>query len=153
MAIYSDDQPDRPNKEPGGGEAQRYSISREMLIRMRDEDALLVRKTDMDRYIAEARSLESHTSNWVAAAWALICIATSLFVAAATVPDQFLLFGLSALFCVIGVFVCLVANRQVNRGRRDAAEKLAGEMERAPVDHVEIRPLRPDDLLPPPSSA
>lgn len=140
-AMYSDDQPDKPAKKPDSG-IQRYSVSREMFIRMRDEDALLVRRADMERYIAEARTLQGHYSNWVAALWALLGIAASLIVGAITATGQMALFGSSAVLCLLGAFGCFIADRQVNQARRGAAEKLAREMENAPVDLVEIRPLK-----------
>jgi hypothetical protein len=148
--MYSDDQPDKPAKRPDDG-VQRYSVSREIFIRMRDVDALLVRKSDMERYVEEARTLKAHYSNWVAALWALLGIAASLFVAAATATGQLVLFGSSAALCLLGAFGCFIADRQVNQGRQAAAEKLARDMENAPVDLVEIRPLRSDEDLPPPA--
>lgn len=150
--VYSDDQPDKPNKQPGE-EGTRYAVSREIFIRMRDEDAILIRNTDMQRYITAVRELEGQSNNWIAAAWALIGITASLAVAAATVPGQLLTFAVFALLCALGGLGCFIAHRQVNQQNQEAAEKIAREMEEAPVDHVEIRRLRPDDPLPPPASS
>lgn len=148
-AIYSD-QPDQPDKHPEEG-AQRYAISQQMLIKMGRDNAFLVRKSDWERYIKSVRNLDGPSSNWIAAAWALIGIAVSLAGIAVTVSGQLLMFGVFAFLCSLGAVGCFVADRQVNQRRRDAAEELAREMEEAKVDQVEIVPLR--SKTPPPPSA
>ncbi|HWJ42794.1 MAG TPA: hypothetical protein VNR67_05110 [Solirubrobacterales bacterium] len=150
--IYSDDQPDRADKanRQSGDEEMAYAVPQKILIRMRDEDAILVRRPDMERYIKEVRELEGRSTSWVAAASTLVGVAVSLGVVAATVPGQLLTYLVLALFCTLGAFGCLIAHRQVNRQKRNAAEKIAREMEEAPVDEVVIRRMRPNDPLSPP---
>jgi len=143
MTAYSDDQPSRSEKHPVEG-VGRYAISQEMLIKMRREGALLVRESDMQRYIKTIRSLDGHSSNWIAAAWALIGISASLAGISVTVSGQLLMFGMFAFLCALGALGCFIADRQVNQRRKDAAEELAREMEDAEVDQVEIVPLRSD---------
>lgn len=140
-AAYSDDQPNRSEKHSVEG-VGRYAISQEMLIKMGREGTLLVRERDMQRYIKEIRNLDGHSSNWIAAAWAMIGISASLAGISVTVPGQLLMFGMLALCCALGALVCFTANRQVNQQQKDAAEELAKEMEEAEVDRVEIIPAR-----------
>jgi|GEM_PF-5474357 len=149
--IYSDDQPDQPDKHPEEG-AHRYAISHEMLIKMGRDNALLVRKSDWERYIKSIRNLDGVSSNWIAAAWALIGIAVSLAGIAVTVSGQLLMFGVFAFLFGLGAAGCFVADRQVNQRRKDEAEELAREMEEAKVDQIEIVPLRSPKTLPPPAS-
>jgi hypothetical protein len=146
--VYSEDQPDKPDKHPVEDEGiHRYAVPQEMLIRMRREGALLVRKNDWNRYIKSIRNLEAHSSNWIAATWALIGIAATMAGIALTIPGQLLMFGGFALLCGLGAWGCFIADKQVNRGRRDVAEELAGEMEEATVDQVEMIPLRSGEIL------
>jgi hypothetical protein len=148
--VQAEEQPDRPDKDPiEGGGAHRYAVSQEMLFRMRSENALFVRKAEWRRYIKQIESLESHSSNWIAAAWALIGIAASLGGIALSVSSLLLMFGVFAILCGIGAWGCFIADRQVNRGRRNAAQELAKEMEEADLDEVEIIPLRAGEEPPP----
>lgn len=148
--AHAEEHPDRPDQDPiEGGGTHRYAVSQELLIRMRKEGALLVRKADWDRYVKNIDSLEQRSSNWIAAAWALIGIAVSLAGIAVTVSALLLMFGGFAILFGLGAWGCFIADRQVNQHRKNAAQELAREMEEAEVDEVEMIPLRPGEEPPP----
>jgi Flp pilus assembly protein TadB len=147
--IYSDDQPPKPEKQPGD-EGTDYAVQRKIRIRIGDEDLIGVRRLDWSRYIGEVRRLEGKSSGWIAAASTLFGIAASLAVAAATVPGQFLTFSVLAMVCLFWALGCLLSHRQVNRQRQDAAEKLAREMEDAVIDQSGVK-RAPADPFPPPA--
>jgi hypothetical protein len=151
-AIYADDQPEKPEKQPVEQEgAHRFAVSQQYLLKMRREGALLIRENDWKRYIKAVQALRDRSSNWIAAAWALIGIAVSLAGIAVTVTDQLAMFGGFALLCAAGAGGCFVANRQVNQKHRSAGEELAREMEdTGDMDRIEIVPLRPGESTPPP---
>lgn len=139
--AYSDDQPSKSEKHPVEG-VGRYAITQEMLIKTGREGARLVRERDMQRYIKGIRNLEGRSTNWIAAAWALVGISASMAGISLTVPGQLLIFGMLAVCSALGALVCFIADRQVNQQRKDAADELAKEMEEAEVDRVEIVPAR-----------
>jgi UPF0716 family protein affecting phage T7 exclusion len=149
--LYSDDQPEKPDKQPVEQNGiHRFAISQEFLLRMRAEGALLIRENDWERYVKGVRTLKDGSSNWIAAAWALLGIAASLAGIALTVPGQLPTFGGFALLCAVGAAGCLIANRQVNQKHKNASDELAREMEAAgDMDRIEIIPLRPGEDAPP----
>lgn len=120
---------------------QRIAISREALLKMRSEEALLIRETDWQRYVRTIRNLESQTNSWLGAGWALVGIAASFAGIALSMSAQMVTFALLALLCAIGAAGCFLAHRQVNEKRDDAAEELAAEMEDGALDRLVVMPI------------
>ncbi len=151
VPMYSEDQPEKPEKKPVEQDGiHRFAVSQEFLFRMRGEGALLIREKDWNRYIKAVRNLQDGSSNWIAAAWALLGIAATLAGVALTISTQLWTFGGFALLCVVGAGGCFVANRQVNQKQDKVSEGLAREMEEAgDMDRIEIIPLRPGEDTPP----
>jgi hypothetical protein len=144
-----DQQPDNPSsKRPigqGGGERISIPISQEMLLKMRQEGALVIREADWRRFVKTVRNLDGYSSNWLAAGWAMVGVAVTLAGVAATVSPYALVIGVVAVLCGMGAAGCFAAHRDVNRKRRDAAEELAQEMEEAgDVDRPPMATRRPE---------
>jgi hypothetical protein len=142
-SSHSPDQPDSPADRPSVGQpgTQRIAISREALLKIRSEDALLIRETDWERYVRTVRNLESQTNSWLGAGWALVGIAASFAGIALSMSAQLVTFALLALLCAIGAAGCFLAHRQVNEKRDDAAEELAAEMEDGALDRLVAMPI------------
>jgi nitrogen fixation protein FixH len=102
-----------------------------MLLKMRQEGALVIREADWLRFIRSVRNLDGYSSNWLAAGWAMVGVAFTLAGVALTVPGYALAVGAFAALCGVGAGGCFAAHRDVNRKREDAAEELAQEMEEA----------------------
>ena len=148
--MYSDDQPGKSDESPvEQGDVHRLAVSQEILLKMHSKNAVLVLENEYQRFIRNIHDLDAHSSNWIAAAWALVGIAASLAGIALTVSGQLVMFGGFALLCGLGAFGCFVANRQVNQKHEDVVEALAREMEEAgDMDRVEIIALRPGESAP-----
>jgi hypothetical protein len=143
LSVHSDQQPDNPAEKPAVGQAgeQRIAISREALLKMRSEDALLIRETDWFRYIKTIRNLESQSTNWLGVAFTLIGVGASFTGIALAGSTQVVLFVSLAVACGIGATGCLLAHRQVNERRDDLAEELASEMEEGALDRLVVMPI------------
>lgn len=149
MAIYSEDQPDKSDKRPVEGQAtHRYAVPKEMLLRMRRERGKVIPEGDWQRYINTIRNLKPLSNNWISGGWGLTGVAVSLGGIAIADAAQALMFGGFALLCAMGAVICFIADRDVNGGRRTAAQEIAKEMEERDVDKIEYIPLEPEEEFP-----
>jgi hypothetical protein len=153
--IYSEDQPDKFDKNRVEPESVRIAVSQEILVRMRTQKAIPIRESDYRRLEKKALQLKGSTTNWIAAGWAIIGIAVSLLgIAIATSGQRAMTFGGFATLCGLGAMGCFIAHRQVNQKHRDAADSFVEEMEEVgSTDRIEIvvMPSRAEE--PPPGGS
>lgn len=135
-----------PSQSTRSTGVRRFAVTQEILLKMNTQEAITIRESDFLHLIRVARELESGSSSWVSAGWALCGVTVSLAGIALTISEQWMLAGGFAVFCGLAAAGCFIAHRHVNQRHRHAAEALAAEMEEAgSADWIEIVPLQPKD--------
>jgi hypothetical protein len=149
--MHSSDQPDKAVSKPAPksafkaeGERLTFPIPLEVQLRMRREGAVAIRESDWLRFTRAVRNLDGRSSNYLAAAWAVVGISATMGVGAVTLPGHFVIFGVIALLCAVGSGGCFIAHHDVNRKRDDLAEELALEMEEAGMDLLPVIDSEPE---------
>jgi Flp pilus assembly protein TadB len=142
--MHSPDQPDRPDRpaRPASRAERRITIpvSQEMLLKMRSENAVAVREADWERFVRKLRDMDGRSNEYLAAGWAMIGVAVTLWIGVLTIPVHAYLLAF-AVACTIVALGCFRMNRDMNGKRENVAEELAAEMEEAAdLDNLPIAP-------------